>query len=299
MQQSPPGYWHIFDDDDKDKFRINSPHFVSAQAVDQEKIQRLVIDNPEITTKADTIAALAERIGVPAKALADTVSEFNDRVKRGESTEVGGVPAEDTPPVFTIDTAPFYAMRSYPMANKSAGGISIDLGARALDGEGNPVPRLYAAGEVTGSAGINGLNGLDGMFTGPAILTGRVAGRTAIGDLASEDDRVPRTFERDADMTIASIDKAESGSLPRLGADDVRAMLAISRDGYWHFERVHNMVLERNYPCTQCHSATVPFAPALSRAERLAQTETCNSCHLAPVGTLDPTSNQGAAPKPD
>ncbi len=36
MQQQPPGYWRIFDDDDKGAFRINSPHFVSAQAVDQK-----------------------------------------------------------------------------------------------------------------------------------------------------------------------------------------------------------------------------------------------------------------------
>lgn len=75
MQQSPPGYWRIFDEDDKDAFRINSPHFVSAEAVDTGKIQRLVIDNPEVTVKADSIEELAERIAVPPDQLAATVRD--------------------------------------------------------------------------------------------------------------------------------------------------------------------------------------------------------------------------------
>ena len=52
------------------------------------------------------------------------------------------------------------------------------LGARVLDRQGKPVPGLYAAGELTGSVGINGSHGMDGMFLGSAILTGRLAGRS-------------------------------------------------------------------------------------------------------------------------
>ena len=33
---------------------------------------------------------------------------------------------------------------------------------------------MYAVGELNGSVGINGKHGLDGMFLGPAILTGRI-----------------------------------------------------------------------------------------------------------------------------
>jgi len=294
MRQQPPGYWYIFDDDDKDGFRINSPHFVSAEAVDREKTQRLFVDNPEVSTKAETIEELAERIGLPAGRLAETVRDYNAKVIGGEKTDVNGMPPENPPPVFTIDTPPFYAMRGFPMANKSAGGISIDLGARALDAAGQPVPGLYAAGEVNGSAGMNGLNGLDGMFTGPAILTGRVAGRSAVADLTTGDSWTARPFTR-ADLAA---DEARS-SVPDLDASDLEAMLVVSRDGYWHFERSHNLVLERNYSCMQCHSELVPFAPLTERAQFLAQTETCNACHLAPAGTLDPTSHQASDDKED
>lgn len=296
MQQDPPGYWRIFDADDKDALRINSPHFVSAEAVDIAKIQRLVVDNPEVTVSADSIAELAARIGVPPPQLVATVRTFNAQVASGESTDVNGLPAESPPPVFSIDTPPFYAMRTYPMANKSAGGISIDLGARALNAAGQRVAQLYAAGEVTGSAGINGLNGLDGMFTGPSILTGRVAGRTAVADLKAGGDWTPAAVVRDAEMSLPGTAGSGSWSVP---VSDLEAMLAEDRDGYWHFTRVHEMVLERGYDCGHCHSERVPFAPASTRAQQLAQTETCDSCHLAPAGTLDPTSQQAAPGKVD
>jgi hypothetical protein len=75
-------------------------------------------------------------------------------------------------------------------------------------------------------------------------------------------------------------------------------MLAVARDGYWHFERVHHLVLEREYDCSRCHSVAVPFAAATSREQRIAQARTCDSCHLAPEGTLDPTANQGTVREP-
>jgi succinate dehydrogenase/fumarate reductase flavoprotein subunit len=301
MQQSPPGYWRIFDADDKNAFRINSPHFVSAEMVDEEKIQRLVVDNPEVTVSADTVSGLAEMIGVPPDTLVQTVERHNAQMLAGESTDLNGLPAESPPPFFTIDTPPFYAMRTYPMANKSAGGIAIDMGARALDADGQPVPQLYAAGEVTGSAGINGQNGLDGMFTGPSILTGRVAGRSVVADLLERGDWQSHPFTRDATLSLESARSTEADPdwTADLGAGDLRAVLAISRDGYWHFERVHNLVLERDYPCSQCHSGELPFAAASTRQQSLVQATVCDACHLAPVGTLDPTSHSSATDKRD
>jgi len=286
MQQQPDGHWAIYDADDKDGFRLGGPHFVSADAVDEEKIQQLAVENPAITQKAATLAELAVSIGVPAAALADTVATYNALVEAGESTDVDGLPPEDSPPVFTIDTPPYYATKLYPMANKSAGGVSIDLQTHALDADGNPVPGLFAAGELTGSAGMNGLNGLDGMFTGPSMLTGRIAGRTAAAELAEMPDWTPVAFTRhDGDWVV---DGNEAATFtPALGPADVRAMLAQTRDGYWHFERAHNLVLERGYECAQCHSQqAAPFYAATSRNDRAVQTGICDACHLAPAGTL-------------
>jgi len=286
MQQQPEGHWAIYDADDKDGFRLNGPHFVSADAVDLEKIQRLAVENPAITKKADSLAELAALIGVPPQALETTVASYNALVANGQSTDVDGLPPEDPPPVFTIDTPPYYATKLYPMANKSAGGVSIDMQTHALDVDGDPVPGLHAAGELTGSAGMNGLNGLDGMFTGPSMMTGRIAGRTAAAELAAQPGWVPVEYTRHADDWVATARAADEFT-PTLGPDDVRAMLATTRDGYWHFERVHNLVLERGYACTQCHAQdAAPFYAPVSRSDRAVQTQICEACHLAPAGTL-------------
>ncbi len=288
MQQQPEGHWAIFDDDDKVGFRIGGPHFISADEVDTEKVQRLGVDNPAVTQKAETLEALAELIGVPPTALTETVRNYNQLVLNGESTDVDGLPPEDPPPVFTIDTPPYYATKLYPMANKSAGGISIDLETHALDVDGNLVPGLYAAGEVTGSAGINGLNGLDGMFTGPSILTGRVAGMTVAAELAASSGWIRDAFTREGGPLVPEGESRPAGDwVPSLEEEELRALLALSRDGYWHFERVHHLVLERGYECTDCHSAQVPFYAATSRADKAAQAQVCDTCHLAPAGTLE------------
>jgi len=298
MRQQPSGHWAIYDDDDKQGFSILSPHFVTAEGLDTEKIQRLFVDNPEATRTGATLEELAAAAGFPADALVETVRRYNEQIANGESTDIDGLEPESTPPEFTIDTPPYYATQLYLMANKSAGGISVDLDTHALDAEGNPVPGLFAAGEVTGSAGINGLNGLDGMFTGPAILTGRVAGRTVAAELAADEGWTPVEFTReDGDLGESGDESAAGQWLATLGADEVRALLALSRDGYWHFERVHNLVVEREYACTDCHSAQVPFYSATSRANKAAQAQICDICHLAPergvavagaISTADP-----------
>jgi succinate dehydrogenase/fumarate reductase flavoprotein subunit len=283
MREQPEGHWAVYDADDKAGFQLNGPHFVSADAIDHEKIQRLAVENPDITHKADTLADLAALMGVASDALEATVARYNSLVENGESTDIDGLPPEGTPPVFTIDTPPYYATKLYPMANKSAGGVSIDMQTRALDDAGNPVPGLYAAGEITGSAGMNGLNGLDGMFTGPSILTGRVAGQAAAAELAELSGWQPIEFtRREADWDM--IRPADSSWAPVLGPADIQNMLAETRDGYWHFERVHNLVLERSYDCTTCHSERVPFYTAFSREDKAMQTQICEACHLAPAG---------------
>jgi succinate dehydrogenase/fumarate reductase flavoprotein subunit len=285
MREQPTGHWAIFDEDGKEGFVLGGPHFVSADEIDRAKIQRVALDNPDISKKAHTLEELAELIGIPGAALRKTVLRYNEQVRNGESTDVDGLPPEDPPPSFTIDTPPYYATKLYPMANKSAGGISIDMSTQALDVSGEPIPGLYAAGEVTGSAGINGLNGLDGMFTGPAILTGRVAGRAAAMELAATPGWNPVEFTRE-DGPLVSEAASSAEWTPSLGVEQLDALLATARDGYWHFERAHQLVRERGYDCADCHSASVPFYEMTSRAGRAAQAQVCDTCHLAPEGTL-------------
>jgi succinate dehydrogenase/fumarate reductase flavoprotein subunit len=159
----------------------------------------------------------------------------------------------------------------FPMTRKNMGGVAIDRQARALDESGRVIPGLYAVGELTGSVGINGKYGLDGMFLGPASLTGRLAGQSIAAGYA--DEPVPSAID-------ASSAGPDAGNWkPALSAADLAPMLAEFRDGYWHFRASHRLVVERGYECARCHSARLPFSPLIDRQSRLAQTEVCTNCH--------------------
>ena len=76
---------------------------------------------------------------------------------------------------------PLIAVRLSILTRKSLGGLQTDLSSRVLGLGGQPVPGLYAAGEVAGfgGGGMHGYRSLEGTFLGGCIFSGRVAGRAA------------------------------------------------------------------------------------------------------------------------
>lgn len=80
---------------------------------------------------------------------------------------------------------PLIAVRLNIVSRKTLGGLQTDLSGRVLDITGNPVPGLYAAGEVSGfgGGGIHGYRSLEGTFVGGCLFTGRQAGRALVKEL--------------------------------------------------------------------------------------------------------------------
>jgi predicted oxidoreductase len=78
---------------------------------------------------------------------------------------------------------PLIAVRLHILTRKTLGGLHTNLDAQVLDASGNPIPGLYAAGEVAGfgGGGYHGYNALEGTFLGGCIFSGRAAGRHAAG----------------------------------------------------------------------------------------------------------------------
>ena len=76
-----------------------------------------------------------------------------------------------------IDTPPFYAGARVPTVHHTMGGVEINTKAQVLDKNGNVIPGLYAAGEVTG--GIHGSNRLGGNAVADTVVFGRIAGESA------------------------------------------------------------------------------------------------------------------------
>jgi predicted oxidoreductase len=67
------------------------------------------------------------------------------------------------------------------LTRKSLGGLETDLQARVLRPGAQPIPGLYAAGEVAGfgGGGVHGYRALEGTFLGGCLFGGRIAGRAA------------------------------------------------------------------------------------------------------------------------
>jgi predicted oxidoreductase len=74
---------------------------------------------------------------------------------------------------------PLIAVRLHILTRKSLGGLHTNLDAQVLDEAGQPIPALYAAGEVAGfgGGGMHGYRALEGTFLGGCLFSGRTAGR--------------------------------------------------------------------------------------------------------------------------
>ncbi|MFF8682788.1 FAD-binding dehydrogenase [Streptomyces sp. NPDC015140] len=82
---------------------------------------------------------------------------------------------------------PLIAVRLNILTRKTLGGLQTDLSGRVLNASGDPVPGLYAAGEVAGfgGGGVHGYRSLEGTFLGGCLFSGREAGRAAAAATAT------------------------------------------------------------------------------------------------------------------
>lgn len=82
--------------------------------------------------------------------------------------------------------APLIAVRLNILTRKTLGGLETDLQGRVLTSSGEPLPGLYAAGDVSGfgGGGMHGYNSLEGTFLGGCLFSGRTAGRLAASNIA-------------------------------------------------------------------------------------------------------------------
>jgi predicted oxidoreductase len=175
LAQSPRHAWAIMDTAMTATMEIADPYYRDGDKVVRAKVVELLESSPYIR-KADTLAALAERMQVDVPTFLATVERYNSACQAGLATEPEfGRPLKSSK---AFDTPPYYAVQIFPLARKNFGGVKTDLQCRVLNKHFEPIAGLYAAGEVAGMAGghINGRAGLEGTMLGPSLFSGRVAG---------------------------------------------------------------------------------------------------------------------------
>jgi tricarballylate dehydrogenase len=139
-------------------------------------------DKPPIA--ANSIEELAGALQIAPETLAATVREYNEACRPGDwrPLELDGLATQKLSPpksnwATPLTEAPFHA---YPIISANVftfGGLKVDTRARVLDGDGKPMPGLYAAGEIIGV--------YYGNYTGAtSVLKGMVFGKIAGEDAA-------------------------------------------------------------------------------------------------------------------
>jgi fumarate reductase flavoprotein subunit len=124
--------------------------------------------------KADTIAELAQKVGINREALVATILEYNADVAKGYDSHFLKDPSTMVP----IDRPPFYAApRRASQISVSAVGLHINADAKVYSTAGSYVAGLYAAGEA--SAGVWTHYVGSGTSIGSCMIFGRIAGRGA------------------------------------------------------------------------------------------------------------------------
>jgi fumarate reductase flavoprotein subunit len=127
---------------------------------------------------APTLQALAQRIGLDAAALTATVERYNGFVRNGRDEDFGRTGLSTTyGKLVELKRAPWYAYPSTSGLIATYCGVTIDTEARVLNVFGEAIPRLYAAGEMTG--GFHGVAYMTGSSLGKCVIFGRIAGRNA------------------------------------------------------------------------------------------------------------------------
>ncbi|MFH1003275.1 MAG: FAD-binding protein [Chloroflexota bacterium] len=106
--------------------------------------------------------------------LAATIAVWNEMVAAGKDLfhRLAGTMA-------AIGEAPFYAVPVWPVITNTQGGPQHDEGQRVIDAFGQPIPRLYAAGEL---GSFWGHLYLLGSNLSECFSSGRNAGRNAAGE---------------------------------------------------------------------------------------------------------------------
>ena len=128
-----------------------------------------------LLTKCDDYKALAELIGTDEETIKETIENWIENVKNNEDKEFGRKGMDETRSDLSV--APYYAVQISPGIHHTMGGVEVNTKSEVLDKNGNPIPGLYAAGEVTG--GIHGANRLGGNAIADIVVFGRNAAKNA------------------------------------------------------------------------------------------------------------------------
>lgn len=122
--------------------------------------------------KVDTLEEAAKVFDIPVEKLASTIKDVNHYAAIGKDEAFNHRSG-----LVDLSKGPYWILKATPSVHHTMGGLVVDTHTRVLDEQGNAIPGLFAAGEVTGLT--HGTNRLGGNAYTDIIVFGRIAGQEA------------------------------------------------------------------------------------------------------------------------
>jgi succinate dehydrogenase/fumarate reductase flavoprotein subunit len=139
-----------------------------------------------------TLDELARHCGIDPRALQATVQHYNQQAIEGRDADFakGETPynriqgdaaaGNPNPCMAPLSKGPYYAVKIVPGSLGTFAGLRVNAQSQVLDGEGRPIPGLYAGGnDMASMMGGNYPSG--GITLGPAMTFGYIAAHHAAG----------------------------------------------------------------------------------------------------------------------
>ena len=143
---------------------------------DKDTIENMLAEQGNTIPYAWTIEGLAEAIHVDADRLQATVDRYNEMCSAGLDTDFGKMSKR----LFPLSTPPYFYSTNAWNFLVVVGGLETSTKAEVLDCWGNPIPGLYAAGNVQGGRfAIDYPTIVPGISHSMALTYGRIAGTEA------------------------------------------------------------------------------------------------------------------------
>lgn len=165
---------------------LRQPGGIAYQIFDQQTVERLEsrYGSGSAPAVADTIEELAQKLGLHPETLLHTVNTynaavqdgpFNPTIKDGKCTQ--GITPVKTNWALRLEQPPFVAYGVRCGITFTYGGVITTEAGEVLHRQGNPIPGLFAAGEVTGGIFYHNYPSGAGLMLGAVF--GRLAGTSA------------------------------------------------------------------------------------------------------------------------
>jgi succinate dehydrogenase/fumarate reductase flavoprotein subunit len=162
----------VLDGEARGTFPLCSPTFNDRSLSFEYSEQALNGLEERIVRKADSVADLAGKLAVDEAVLQAGFDRWNELCEAGEDSDFGRPP----PSMMKLATAPFYYAEVWPICSNTHGGPVHNAQQQIMDVYGQPITRLYAAGEM---GGVFGHLYLAGGNMAECFVGGWIAGRHA------------------------------------------------------------------------------------------------------------------------